>query len=98
MTVEKKLKKILTAGAQAGVTHYQIELNGIEQKEFPALPDGGMEADLTGLSDGTHKIRIRAGARWSRAFIQWGPWSPVQDFVVFRPKMPTDVVTSVKEV
>ena len=95
---DKKLKKMLVCAAQAGVTHYQIELNGQEQAPIPALANGALEADLTGLSDGTHKVRIRAGAKWSRDFIQWGPWSPVQDFVVFRPKMPTDVAPSVKEV
>jgi len=96
--VEKKLKKMLVCQAQAGVTHYQVELNGQEQVPIGATKEGGLEADLTGLSDGTHKVRIRAGARWSKDFIQWGPWSAIMDFVVFRPKVPENVVTSIKEV
>jgi hypothetical protein len=96
--VEKKLKKMLVCQPQAGVTHYQIELNGQEQAAITAMKDGSLEADLTGLADGTHKVRTRAGARWSKDFIQWGPWSAIMDFVVFRPKAPNDVETSVKEV
>lgn len=95
---DKTMKKILRCEAQAGVTHYQVEINGQEQKAIAALADGAMEHDLTGLSDGTHKIRIRAGSQWSKDYVQWGPWSPMQDFFVFRPKVPQGVNASVKEV
>lgn len=90
--------KMLVCEPQKEVTHYQIELNGQEQKPISALPDGSMSADLTGLSDGDHKVRVRAGCEWSREHIQWSDWSAPMIFKIFRPRPPGGLRTDVKEI
>lgn len=98
MPKEKEFKKLLVCEAQDGVTHYQVEINGQAQKPIAAMPDGSLSIDLTGLSDGVHKVRVRAGCQWSREHIQWSGWGPYDEYKVFRPAPPKGLRTAVREV